>query len=135
MNKTTIEGMRLEDIARALGITDEPGVSFERQQTRLIEELRARLAFRERCDAVYTEGVSARSFGFGLDANPYLDREKDFAVPWMLGWRAADEQAAVDALVIAATAATRGGTVAPLCTGGEQLREAVAAHAARDLSR
>lgn len=37
MNKTTIEGMRLEDIARALGITDEPGVSFERQQTRLIE--------------------------------------------------------------------------------------------------
>lgn len=127
--------MTLDEIAKALGISVSPEMETSRKQAALVEELRARLAFRERCDAVYTEGVSARSFGFGLDANPYLDREKDFAVPWMLGWRAADEQAAVDALVIAATAATRGGTVAPLCTGGEQLREAVAAHAARDLSR
>lgn len=112
----------------------------------LVRNLRASLAFREACDAAHVEGVQARIIGAELDANPYVGDEpaericpsrprKDFQVPWMIGWRMADERAALDALVEAAQASTRDGTVTPACPAGEALREAVAAYLARRVQR
>jgi hypothetical protein len=102
------------------------------------------LSFRMACDAAHVEGQLARSVGMDLGANPYVGDEPatricpdrtlgEFHIPWMLGWREADEQDAIDALVVAAEAATRGGTVTPACPAGEGLREAVAALMARRL--
>jgi hypothetical protein len=109
-----------------------------------VDKRQGMLGFRIACDAVYTEGVLARSVGMDLGSNPYVGFEPaericpgrmlgDFHLAWMLGWRAADEQDAIDALVVAAEAATRGGTVTPACPAGEGLREAVAALMARRL--
>ena len=108
------------------------------------EENIAIISFRQACDAAYTEGTLARAIGMDLGANPYVGDEPatricpdrtmgEFHLPWMLGWRAADERDAVDALIVAAEAATRGGTVTPACPAGEGLREAVAALMARRL--
>lgn len=101
------------------------------------DELQTVLNFRLACDAAFIEGQLARSIGLDLGANPYsglLPAERicperalqDFHFPWIMGWRAAHEQDAVDALMVAAQAATRDGTVVPLCLAGEGLRDAVA---------
>jgi hypothetical protein len=141
-----LAGMFEKERERRLDAT--PG---ERAVRRGMEESRAEvdkrqglIDFRIACDAAYTEGVLARSIGVDIGANPYVGFEPaericpgrmlgDFHLAWMLGWRAADEQDAIDALVVAAEAATRGGTVTPACPAGEGLREAVAALMARRL--
>jgi hypothetical protein len=141
-----LEGMFERERERRLDATPgERAVRRAMEEGRAdVEKRQAMLDFRIACDAVYTEGVLARSVGMDLGSNPYVGFEPaericpgrmlgDFHLAWMLGWRAADEQDAIDALVVAAEAATRGGTVTPACPAGEGLREAVAALMARRL--
>lgn len=129
-----------EEIARrAAAPREEHGVR------EALVEARQTLDFRTACDAAYVEGQLARSTGLDIGVNPYVGYERaerlcgegtrrtlqEFHLPWMMGWRAADEQDAVDALLVAAQASTRDGTVTPACPAGEGLREAVAALLAR----
>jgi hypothetical protein len=129
-----------EEIARRASAPREEHVVREE-----LIEVRHRLDFRSACDAACIEGQLARSTGLDIGVNPYVGYERaerlcgegtprtmqEFHLAWMMGWRAADEQDAIDALLVAAQASTRDGTVTPACPAGEGLREAVAALLAR----
>jgi hypothetical protein len=124
---------------------ETPENAIRRQLAQVQKELRERdllLRFREACDAAYAEGQIARSIGLDIHQNPYVGegpaerispdhRLIDFHIPWILGWRHADEQGSVDQILAVAQAATRDGRVTPACPQGDALREAVVAYLAR----
>jgi hypothetical protein len=137
---TAIQDAMNRAVGAAIPPAAEPdALSIQRMETATV---RKQLAFREACAAVHVEGVLARQIGLPLDANPYHGnapaervspghRLGDFTFAWSLGWQEADEREAIDALIIAARAATREGRATPACPAGENLREAVEAYLGR----